>query len=132
MDELNRKITLLKLKIKPPYLPYIDVDEGWYQLVLDCDKELSEIDPKYDLQQIKEKFGGLRFYFQPSDPSLRNEMDAVVAKYEEIAGRTCEATGGSGVLMKSIGNWYKTLNPEFAASNLTYAKYSEVDKKTKE
>jgi hypothetical protein len=132
MDELNQKITLLKLKIKPPYLPYIDVDEGWYQLVLDCDRELSEIDPKYDLQQIKEKFGGLRFYFQPSDPTLRDVMDAVVAKYEEIASRTCEATGENGVLMKSIGNWYKTLNPEFAASNLAYARYTEVVKKTEE
>lgn len=132
MDELNQKITLLKSKIKPPYLPYIDVDEGWYQLVLDCDRELSEIDPKYDLQQIKEKFGGLRFYFQPSDPTLRDAMDAVVAKYEEIASRTCEATGENGVLMKSIGNWYKTLNPEFAASNLAYARYTEVVKKTEE
>lgn len=132
MDELNQKITLLKSKIKPPYLPYVDVDEGWYQLVLDCDKELSEIDPKYDLQQIKEKFGGLRYYFQPSDPSFRDEMDAVVAKYEEIASKTCEATGGNGVLMKSIGNWYKTLNPEFAASNLAYARYTEVVKKTEE
>lgn len=132
MDEFNQKITLLKSKIKPPYLPYVDVDEGWYQLVLDCDKELSEIDPKYDLQQIKEKFGGLRYYFQPSDPSLRDVMDAVVAKYEEIASKTCEATGGHGVLMKSIGNWYKTLNPEFAASNLAYARYTEVVKKTEE
>lgn len=52
MDDIGTKIVLLKSKIKAPYLPYIEVDEGWYQLVLDCDKELSEIDPKYDLQQI--------------------------------------------------------------------------------
>jgi hypothetical protein len=34
--------------------------------------------------------------------------------------------------MKSIGGWYKTLNPEYAASTLHYAKYSEVNKETKD
>jgi hypothetical protein len=55
-------------------------------------------------------------------------MDAVVARYEKLAGETCEATGGPGVLMKSIGNHYKTLNPDFAESKLYYAKYKIVDK----
>lgn len=132
MDEIGTKITLLRLKIKAPYLPYIEVDEGWYQLVLDCDAELSAIDPKYDLLQVKEKFGGLRYYFQPSDSSCREQMDAVVAKYEQLASKTCEATGKPGVLMKSIGNWYKTLNPEFAENHLSYAKYQIVQKETGE
>lgn len=126
MNELSTAIQKLAKKIKPPYHSTIDVDEGWYKLVLDCDKELSDIDPKYDLQQIKEKFGGLRYYFQPSDPNLREKMDAVIAKYEKLAGETCEATGGPGVLMKSVGNWFKTLNPEYAEKNLYYAKYSQV------
>jgi hypothetical protein len=26
--------------------------------------------------------------------------------------------------MKSIGGWYKTLNPDYAADSLHYAKYS--------
>ncbi len=128
MNELSTQINALRKKIQPPYYQTIDVDEGWYQLVIDCDAELSAIDPKYDLQQVKEKFGGLRFYFQPSDPSLREQMDTVVSRYEEIASRTCEATGREGVLMKSIGNWYKTLNPEYAANTLHYAKYSVVEK----
>jgi hypothetical protein len=132
MNDLNKQIEELAKKIKPPYYSRIEVDEGWYQLVIDCDKELSRIDQKYDLFQVKEKFGGLRYYFQSSNPGLRDEMDAVVARYEEIAGRTCEATGGPGVLMKSVGNWFKTLNPEYAESTLHYAKYSQVKKKIEE
>ena len=128
MDDIQAQIAQLRNKIKPPYLNYIDVDSGWYQLVLDCDNELSGIDPNYDLQQVKEKFGGLRYYFQPSDPKLREEMDAVVAKYEQLASETCEASGGPGVLMKSIGNHYKTLNPDYAEKNLYYAKYVPVEK----
>ena len=128
MNELSAAIQQLAKKIKPPYYSTIEVDEGWYQLVLDCDKELSEIDSKYDLQQVKEKFGGLRYYFQPSDPTLRNKMDAVIAKYEELASRTCEVTGEPGVLMKSVGNWYKTLSQDYAEKSLHYAKYTEAKK----
>ena len=128
MNELSVAIQQLAKKIKPPYYSTIEVDEGWYRLVLDCDKELSDIDPKYDLFQVKEKFGGLRYYFQSSNPDVRDKMDAVVAKYEELASRTCEATGGRGVLMKSVGSWFKTLSPEYAENSLYYAKYTEVKK----
>ena len=128
MDELFAQIQTIGKKIKPPYYDRIEVDVGWYQLVIDCDSELSRIDPNYSLLQVKEKFGGLRYYFQPSDPSFRDEMDAVVSKYEEIASRTCEATGNPGVLMKSPGNWYKTLSPECAESKFYYAKYRPVEK----
>jgi hypothetical protein len=129
MKELSAAIEQLKKKIKPPYYSAIEVDEGWYQLVVDCDKELSEIDPKYELFQVKEKFGGLRYYFQSSNPDVRDKMDSVVAKYEELASRTCEVSGGPGVLMKSIGNHYKTLNPEYAEKNMYYAKYRPKDDK---
>jgi hypothetical protein len=126
MNDLNKHVEELAKKIKPPYYSRIEVDEGWYQLVIDCDNELSKIDPKYSLFQVKEKFGGLRYYFQSSEPGLRDEMDEIVAKYEEIASKTCEATGLPGVLMKSIGGWRKTLNPEYAAGTLHHGKYSVV------
>jgi hypothetical protein len=57
-------------------------------------------------------------------------MDSVITKYEELASQTCEATGAPGVLMKSVGNWYKTLNPEFAESKTYYAKYEPVQRET--
>lgn len=123
MNELQLQIEELKKKIAPEYWKSIDVDEGWYQLIVDCDKELTAIDPNYQIFQVKEKFGGLRYYFQPSQSDTSTEMREVVAKYEAIAAQTCEATGKSGVLMKSIGGWYKTLNPEYAADTLLYGKY---------
>ena len=129
MNDIFAQIQKISKKITPPYFQRIEVDEGWYQLVIDCDAELSQIDLNYSLFQVKEKFGGLRYYFQSSDPSFQDEMDAVVAKYEELAARTCEVTGNPGVLMKSPGNWYKTLSPEYAESKLYYAKYKPVEKK---
>ena len=41
MNELSIQIKNLTKKFAPGYYQSIDVDEGWYQIVLDCDKELS-------------------------------------------------------------------------------------------
>ena len=57
MNDLQAVVEMLKEKIGPGYWKSIDVDEGWYQLVIDCDKELTQIDPNYQIAQIKQKFG---------------------------------------------------------------------------
>jgi hypothetical protein len=41
---------------------WIDCGKGWYQLILDTHNKIVELDPNYTIQQIKEKYGGLRFY----------------------------------------------------------------------
>jgi hypothetical protein len=130
MNELQLQIEELKKKIVPEYWKSIDVDEGWYQLILDCDKELTGADPKYQIYQVKEKFGGLRYYTKPSNPDDKDILKiiaSIISKYEEIASKTCSATGKPGVLMKSIGGWRKTLNPEYAADSLHHGKYSVVE-----
>ena len=138
MNELQLQVEALKKKIVPEYWKSIDVDEGWYQLVVDCDKELTAIDPNYGVFQIKEKFGALRYYMSPSNdttPEQRDAMWAITEKYEALSKTICEATGGPGVMMKSIGGWLKTLNPEYAANTLHYAKYSivgEIQTKTED
>ncbi len=131
MNELQLQIEELKKKIVPEFWKSIDVDEGWYQLVINCDKELTEVDPTYQIYQVKEKFGGLRYYIKqsnPDDKALSDRIAGIIAKYEDIASKTCSATGEPGVLMKSIGGWYKTLNPGYAAEKLLYGKYSVVEK----
>ena len=127
VNETQLQIEELKKKILPGYWQSVDVDEGWYQIVLDCDRELTQIDPSYQIVQIKQKFGGLRYYFE-SSPLLgtRKAMDDVVAKYEAVAAVTCEATGNPGVLMKSAGGWVKTLDPEYASSASHYGTYAVV------
>lgn len=121
-SEMQIQLELIKAKIMPGYWYSIDVGPGWYQLVIDCDRDLTEIDPSYEVCQIKEKYGGLRYYFSTKKADLIPQMDAVVEKYEEIASRTCEVTGRPGVLMQSRG-WYKTLDPNSAHAE----KYSIVD-----
>lgn len=91
----------------------IQCDSGWDDLISDLDKELSGIDPNYVIHQVKEKFGGLRFYFA-TNTDKRAEMNEVVKRYEELSQQTCEISGKPGVLMSRDG-LYKTLSPEFVS-----------------
>ena len=127
MNELQLEVEALKNKMSG--YKWIAVDEGWYQIIVDCDKELSAVDPHYKILQIKEKFGGLRYYIEPSETCYEDRrLVQIITKYEEIASKTCEATGEPGVLMRSIGGWFKTLNPRYAETSLIHQKYTPVDK----
>ena len=127
MNELQFQVEALKDKFLPNYFKSIEVDEGWYQIIVDCDNALMQIDPNYQIAQIKQKFGGLRYYFEPSSSEYNDElwtkMNAIVHTYEDIAWVTCEATGKPGVLMKSKSGWYRTLNPEYAETAEHYNSY---------
>lgn len=123
---LQMKVEALKEKISPAFGKYISVDEGWYQIVADCDMELTAINSNYKILQIKEKMGGLRYYIEPIDatPDQTIAMGDVIRKYEDMSFTICEATGLPGVLMKSTSGWLKTLNPEYAATSHHYARFS--------
>jgi len=101
-------------RVNPEYGVTISCDEGWWSLVALCDKELSSVDPLYTIFQIKEKFGGLRYYYSPSNPTNTEQMDNIIRKYEKICAMTCEATGKHGLLMRhGVSFQLKTLNESF-------------------
>jgi hypothetical protein len=110
--------------------------------------------PQVIATQVKEKYGTLRFYYRfdldekiislletKKYPDLQRIIDrysdyinGVVHFAETASGRTCEATGQSGELHAQGGTrngWVKTLNKEFAKTNVTtqgYVPFSEISK----
>lgn len=129
MNQSQLEIEKIRQKIVPEYGQLISVDEGWYQLVINCDAELSALDANYKIYQIKEKFGGLRYYFEPSQSTkdyVVNKMADVVRIYEDMSYNVCEATGQVGIRMISPGGHHKTLNPKFAAETPHLASYKPV------
>lgn len=62
--------------------------------------------------QVKEKFGGLRFYMTYYPEGLREEMEELIAEAERASFQTCEACGEPGV--PRSGGWIKTLCDEHA------------------
>ena len=88
-----------------------EVGEGWGQIVLECHRQLKHLDPGYRIGQIKEKFGGLRYYYDSSlafDHLTRAVMDSVVIAAEYRCSITCEVCGSVGSL-RTNSRWYKTL-----------------------
>lgn len=65
--------------------------------------------PQVIVEQVKEKFGGLRFYYQGGDECIRG----MITMAEQWAGNTCEECGKPG--RSRSGGWIKTLCDEHEA-----------------
>lgn len=59
--------------------------------------------PQVTVEQIKEKYGGLRFYYSGGDATV----DGMVRMAESWASRSCEECGNIGI--SRSGGWIKTL-----------------------
>ena len=82
----------------------MEIGEGWYQLMHDLLEELLKTDWDKDIHQVKEKFGGLRFYIG----SGSEEVYDIISKYEALSYKTCETCGETGELRRNLG-WWRTL-----------------------
>lgn len=96
-----------------PYATYrSSVGEGWFPIVEELHNVLVRIDPDYRVDQVKEKFGGLRYYFTPSfkpitDPSKYATMRYLVEYAEALAARTCDRCSRPSSL-RDLGGWAVT------------------------
>jgi hypothetical protein len=106
MTAQEERLAEIRGRIEPGFLPTIDVGPGWYDLVIDLDTQIREIDPGYTIAQIKEKFGGLRFYLG-TEPAHADQVNALLEAAERKASQTCEECGQPGSLRNA--GWLKTL-----------------------
>ena len=88
---------------------YISAPDGWLELVKECDELLAHLDPDYRIIQIKEKFGGLRYYFATELPNpTRLIMQIVASDFGRRSMLYCQECGEPGKTAE-IRNWYYTL-----------------------
>jgi hypothetical protein len=96
--------------------PYgLECGAGWKDIVDHTHEKLKYIDPDYKIAQIKEKFGGLRYYFDASveyGSVAYYIMNDIVKAAENEASYTCELCGVQG-LSKGVETrvdhyWYYT------------------------
>lgn len=115
-DQIDDALERIRGRFLPGAYPSLDIRPGWYPIVIDLDRDLAAIDPDYQLVQVKEKFGGLRYYteFEPDRP--RPGFDALIRAAERRSERTCEECGADGA-PSHRGSWARTLcAPDAAAS----------------
>lgn len=106
----------VRARFLPGAYPSLDIGPGWYPIVIDLDRELSSIDPAYQLVQVKEKFGGLRYYVEFEPDRSRPGFNALIRAAELRSERTCEVCGAEGGPAHR-GSWVRTLCAADAAAD---------------
>ena len=95
----------LKLGEKSPI--FFSVGEGWYSIIKELIEDLIELGWDKKIYQVKEKFGGLRFYITNNS----DEINDRILKAELLSYKTCEVTGKRGELRNDL-DWVRTLCEE--------------------
>lgn len=97
---------------------WISCDAGWYSIIIELDRDLAALDPEYELHQVKEKFGGLRFYAHTRNQDLSEAFNARIKHAEQLCDRTCETCGAPGKLHDEF-SWIRTLCDRHAEERTT-------------
>lgn len=80
------------------------VGEGWIGIIDRLAADLVALGWNRDLHQVKEKFGGLRFYIGVGTDAMHDRIDQ--SELESI--KTCEVCGAPGKLRESSTGWLNT------------------------
>ena len=90
---------------------YWCVEKGWKDIIITlCDKIIT-IDDNVEVIQVKEKFGGLRFYIGAVESDRFDEIYDLVHEAEKESFNVCENCG-SRKDVETKGGWLKTLCAE--------------------
>ena len=89
---------------KKHYKDYFPVGEGWRGLVEKLVEDIIKIAPDVEISQIKEKFGGLRFYIDYGT----DEVFDLISKAEQESFKICEGCG-TKENVTTEGGWILTL-----------------------
>ena len=110
---------------------WISCAKGWYPLIVETNKKMRLLSPEYEIHQIKEKFGELRFYWGVSASEnlekvseeqeehnrlVREIMHDVESNAEQRSRAICELCGKRGST-RARNYWYKTLCMNCAIEN---------------
>ena len=80
------------------------VDNGWLGIIKEMLEDIIKMGWDKQTADIKEKFGGLRFYINSASEEVYNR----ISEAEKLSYKVCEQCGEEGELRQDIG-WWRTL-----------------------
>jgi len=86
---------------------FFGVGSGWYPIIKDLIDGLIKLGWDKNVIQVKQKFGGLRFYIDEGS----DEMHKLIIEAERKSYETCEKCSEKGKARRDIG-WHLTLCDE--------------------
>lgn len=75
--------------------------DGWFSIIYELSEKISKLDPECVALQVKEKFGGLRFYTSPTT----NEVNNLINEYGNKSYKICERCGTEDGVKQRGGGW---------------------------
>jgi len=90
------------------------IPDGWFDIVVKLNEDITKIDPYYKVDQIKEKFGTLRYYVTLSEETTGDDYDRIndlIYEAENKSSVTCDQCGAPANL-DSSGHWLRTICDE--------------------
>lgn len=124
---------------------WLGTPRGWDKIIAELGNALAYLVPDYEIHQIKEKFGGLRFYWEDkSGPECQDKnwaqildeyrnspegkaayrryklADKLVEATEILSGITCEICGCIGATTRG-GGWVTTRCDEHAETRVPWS-----------
>lgn len=90
----------------------IEAGDGWYEVIRNLCEKIMATDPPegFKAAQVKEKFGGLRFY---TSGGGGKEIGNLIDEAESEAYKTCESCGSKeNVTCEGRPHWVRTLCAE--------------------
>ena len=113
-DELEQKLLELGKDIIHPDPKFqrnlmacgFECGDGWYDLLHKLISDIIETDPPKDFElfQVKEKFGGLRFYTRGSTDVIEQLIE--IAENDSVT--ICEGCGADATT-QNVNGWYTTV-----------------------
>lgn len=79
--------------------------DGWFPLIKKLSEDIIKISPETEAVQVKEKFGGLRFYVT----NANDEVYDLISKAEKESYKTCEKCGTRENVTTNEDGWVFTL-----------------------
>lgn len=87
------------------------IPDGWFDIVVKLNEDITKIDPYYKVDQIKEKFGTLRYYVTLSEGMTGDDYDRIndlIYNAGKKSSVTCQDCGVPAKL-ETDKHWLKTI-----------------------
>lgn len=92
---------------------FFEVGDGWLDIIKSLIEELIAVGWNKKVNQVKEKFGTLRFY----TGGVTDEMMDIIKKYTIISSTTCEVCGATGKIQNDNG-WFSCVCETHMKNNI--------------
>lgn len=87
---------------------WIGCGKGWYPLLTEANRKLAELFPNYEIHQVKEKYGTLRFYWGTGKDPWQIENPEPVREKDHTDEEWKEYLDGCRKNREAHEEWYKT------------------------